>query len=216
MKLITMLAVLSTLLYAQTPAQGPGRITVTVLNEDGQPVVHAATCISALGSHKTKCDGFTDQGGQFEIQHLPIGTFLVFATKEEDGYSRLSNQSTGQKVVLTPQEPSANITVKLAPKGGTIIGSARDSLAGKLVDLVHVAYIATDGQTSGGTGIGMGLGGEFRINLSTTSGYVIVITAPGYKPWIYTDPANGPSSHLASGEQKSVEIELVPDAKGVK
>lgn len=114
-------------------------------NEDGQPVAHAATCISALGSHKTKCNGFTDQGGQFEIQHLSTGTFLVFATKEEDGYSRLMNQSTGQKVVLTPQEPSANITVKLAPKGGTLIGSARDSLTGKLVEFVHVAYIATDG-----------------------------------------------------------------------
>jgi hypothetical protein len=131
MKLITMLCsltvALSTLLYAQTSEQG--RITGIVLNEDGQPVVHAAACISALGSSKTECSVFTDQGGQFEIQHLATGTFFVFATKHEEGYA---DQGPGQKVVLTQQEPNANITVKLPPKVGTLIGTVKDGLTGKL------------------------------------------------------------------------------------
>ena len=63
--------VLSTLLYAQTPL---GQITGIVLNEDGQPVVHAAACISTEGSTKTECSVLTDEGGQFEIQHLASGT----------------------------------------------------------------------------------------------------------------------------------------------
>jgi hypothetical protein len=51
--------VLSTLLYAQTPL---GQITGIVLNEDGQPVVHAAACISTEGSTKTECSVLTDEG----------------------------------------------------------------------------------------------------------------------------------------------------------
>jgi hypothetical protein len=211
MKLTTMLCsltvALGTLLYAQTSDQG--RITGTVLNEDGQPVVHAAACISALGSTKTECSVFTDQGGQFEIQHLAKGTFFIFATKEEDGYSGVNQ--TDQKVVLTQQEPNANITVKLAPKVGTLIGAVKDSLTGKPVDKIRVMFTAKDGKSVGNAGTYMG--GEFRLNLPTTSDFIIVVTALGYKPWVYADPANGQSLHLASGEQKLLDIELEPDAK---
>jgi hypothetical protein len=213
MKVITMLCslvmLLSTMLYAQTSEQG--RITGTVLNEDGQPVVHAVACVLALGGHKTECNGLTDQGGQFEIQHLSIGTFSVFATKEEDGYS---DQGPGQQVVLTPQDPSANITIKLKPKAGILIGTVTDSLTRKPWDKILVIYAATDGTSSGN--MGMYMGGEFRCNLPTTSDLVIIVSALGYKPWVYSDPDNGLSLHLASGEQKLLDVELVPDAKKAK
>jgi hypothetical protein len=165
----------------------------------------------ALGGHRTECNGFTDQGGAFEIQHLPIGTFSVFATKEEDGYS---DQGPGQQVVLTTQDPSANITIKLKPKAGTLIGTVKDSLTGKPVDKILVIFAATDGTSSGN--MGMYMGGEFRFNLPTTSDFVIFVAAPSYKPWVYNDPVEGLSLRLASGEQKSVEIELVPDPKATK
>ena len=71
----TAVLISSALLYGQTPpASGPGQITGIVLNEDGQPVAHAAACISAQGSSKTECSVLTDEGGQFEIQHLASGT----------------------------------------------------------------------------------------------------------------------------------------------
>jgi hypothetical protein len=194
----------STLCYAQTPQLG--RITGIVLNEDGQPMVHAAACISASGSSKTECNVFSDEGGHFEIQHLASGTFFVFATKEEDGYSG-QNQGRGQRVVLNSEGSVANVTIKLAPKSGTLIGTVRDSVTGKRVDRIRIMYVASDGGSTGSAGPYMG---EFRFNLRTASDFVIVVSAPGYKPWVYTDPADGPSLHLASGEQKSLAIELVP------
>ena len=96
---------LATLLcYAQSGQQALslGRITGIVLYEDGQPVTHARVCVSLAGSSKIECSVLTDEAGQFEIQHLSMSTFYVFATKEEDGYST-QNQGPGQKVVLANQ-----------------------------------------------------------------------------------------------------------------
>src|ERR1700692_817966 len=110
----------STLLYAQTPqARGPGRITGSVVGEYGQPVANANVCITATkaastaGSNNTvtMCTGVTDQAGHFEIPHVAMGSFLVSAVKEEDGYPPLNRIADPQnKVVLTLQEPTANVT----------------------------------------------------------------------------------------------------------
>lgn len=196
------------LCYAQSGQQALslGRITGIVLNEDGQPVTHASICVSLAGSSKTECRVQTNETGQFEIEHLSMGTFDVFATKYEDGYSE-ENQR-GQKVVLSTQYPGASITIKLAPKAGMLIGTVRDSLTAKPVQQIQVAYVSTEGKGSGSAGT---YNGEFRVNLPTTSDYVIVVSAPGYKSWIYIDPTDqSPSLRLASGEQKSLDIELVP------
>ena len=56
------------------------------------------------------------------------------------------------------------------------------------------------------------MGGKFNLNLPTAD-FIVFVTAPGYKPWVYNDSADGLSLHLASGEQKSVDIELVSDPK---
>ena len=222
MKLMTMLCslvvVLSTLLHAQTPrAQGPGRVTGIVLNEDGQPIAGANVCISTTTGSNTSmvCSGvITDQAGHFEIEHLAMGSFAVSAVKEEDGYP--PNHNPENKVVLSPQEPTANVTIKLGPKAAMLIGSVKDSVTGKPVDNIRVHYLpGTNERAGSGTASGF-MRGEFRLNLPTTSDFVIVVAAPGYKPWVYSDPANGFSLQFASGEQKSVDIELIPEPKATK
>ena len=200
---------LATLLcYAQSGQQALslGRMNGIVLNEDGQPITHASVCVSSAGSSKTECRVQTNETGQFEIEHMSMGTFHVFATKYEDGYS--GENQHGQKVVLSAQDPSANITIELAPKAGMLIGTVRDSLTAKPVHEIQVAYVSTEGKGSGSAGT---YNGGFRVNVPTTSDYIVVVSAPGYKSWIYIDPTDqSPSLHLASGEQKSVDIELVP------
>ncbi|MGA8504696.1 MAG: carboxypeptidase-like regulatory domain-containing protein [Candidatus Sulfotelmatobacter sp.] len=186
-----------------------GRISGIVLNEDGQPMSHAVVCVEQAGSHKSECNVWTDPSGQFEIQHLSMGATQVFVTKDEDGYSALSQTRSQQTVTLTTQEPTASITIKLAPRAATLIGTVRDSVTGKPVGRLRVMWVATD---ESGTGSAGTYKGEFHVNLPTTSDLIIFVSAPGYKTWFYTDPAEGmrPTLHLASGEQKSVDIELVP------
>jgi hypothetical protein len=221
MKLITMLcslAVMSTLLCAQRlqQPQGPELVTGTVLNQEGQPIANANVCIVTTvkpNNTTTMCNNVTDQAGHFEIQHVAMGSFEVLAVKEEDGYARFNRMTGDQiKVVLTLQEPTANVTIKLGPKAGMLIGSVRDSVTGKPVDKIRVIYTAATDERSGGGSASGYMNGEFRVNLPTASDFIVIVTAPGYKPWIYNDPVEGLSLRLASGEQKSLDIELVPKA----
>jgi hypothetical protein len=215
--LVSSLLVLSTLLcVAQTSEQtsSSGRITGIVLSEDGQPIVHAYACVSSAELSTTECNVFTDQGGQFEVQSLPMGIFFVYATKEEDGYSALNQARRRQRVILTPQDPMANVTIRLAPKSGILIGTVRDRLTGRPVERVNVVYVSTD---AGYTGSAGQYTGEFRVNLPTTADFIVIVSAPGYKHWFYTDPddQSRPSLHLASGEQKSLNVELVRESTPV-
>ncbi len=225
LKHVLVCIVLATLSYAQGPARvpqlpdGQGRITGTVLNQEGQTIASANVCVSVEGSNNnttTYCNTVTDQAGQFEIQHLRMGTFTVSAIKEEDGYSGWNN-GRGQKAVLTLQDPTANVTIKLAARSGTLIASVRDSVTGKPVDNIRVLYMAATGEQDGSSSASGYMHGDVRLNLPTTSDFIVFITAPGYKPWFYNDPVDGPSLRLASGEQKMIDVQLEPRAaKGVK
>ena len=213
------LAVMSTLLYAQR-LQEAQRPRVGNWNRTQPRWTAHRQCQCMYCDDREKQYGLDVQWRlpirpeHFEIQHLAMGTFLVSAVKEEDGYAAF-NQAAGDhnKVVLTLQEPTANVTIKLGPKAGMLIGSVRDSVTGKRVDKIRVLYTAaTDERVGGGTASGY-MGGNFSLNLPTATDFVIIVTAPGYKPWIYNDPVEGLSLHLAPGEQKSVDIEMVPDPK---
>ena len=217
------MALISALSYAQAPilrgpqvVDGLGRITGTVLNAEGQPIANANVCISVAETHNTLCFWLADQAGQFEIAQLPMGSFVVSALKEQDGYSG-QNNGPEQKAVLTLQEPTANVTIRLGAKGGTLIASVRDSVTGKPVDNIRVIWIAATDERTGRGESGGYQHGHVRLNLPTTSEVIVFITARGYKPWFYNDAVNGPSLQLASGEQKTIDVALEPRAtKGVK
>lgn len=189
-----------------------GRITGIVLNEDGQPMSHAVVCVEQVGSHKSECNVWTDPTGQFEIQHLSMGATHLYATKDEDGYSTLNQTRARQTVTLTMQEPSASITIKLAPRAGILIGTVGDSVTGKPVNKMQVIWMATASSNAASGSSGTYDKGEFRVNLPTKSDLLVFVSAPGYKTWFYRDLADPSQAELrlASGEQKSVDIELVP------
>ena len=226
MKQMLFAMILVGMCFAQAPtgvrarqvAGGPGRITGTVLNEEGSLIAGALVCLSAATEpNRSECSWFTDQAGHFEIPQLPLVSFRVSASKEDDGYSALNNVLS-QEAALTQQEPTANVTIKLAAKAGTLIGSVRDSLTGKPVDKIRVLWIAATDERAG-TGAAYGyMGGAFRVNLPTTSDFIVFVTAPGYKPWFYNDAANGPALRLVSGEQKTLDVTLerAPEPKGNK
>jgi len=158
--------------------QGPGRITGTVLNEEGQPVANANICIAAEGpSMVSYCNGVTDSVGHFEIEHVAMCSFLI-SDKEEDGYS--PSHDPKNRVALTLQEPTANLNIKLGPKAAMLIGSVTDSVTGKPVDNVRVKYIPVTEERAGSGTSSEFMRGEFKLNLPTTSDFVIIVAAKGY------------------------------------
>src|SRR5450755_4012421 len=132
-------------------AQSAGRITGTVLDEDSQLVTDAELCLGVKAGNNTsfRCNiARTDKNGQFEIESLKSGTYKVFAVNEGEGYS-VENQSPGEEVVLTSENLAPQITVRLRPRVGVLLGSVTDKFTGRPIKNAWVSYQDIDGKASG-------------------------------------------------------------------
>jgi hypothetical protein len=190
-----------------------GMIAGTVLDGTGQVADHARVCVSVTSGNITSgtttninCAASTDKYGQFQIEHLKIGDYAVFARDSRDEPSIDDQQ--GQKVTLTAAAPYAHVTIRLKP-GGILLGSVTDASSGKPVEQFQVQYQELDEQ---GAGTAFANHGRFRLVVPVATDLVIIVTAPGYRGWVYTDSDNPsrPVLRVASGEQKELDIELQP------
>lgn len=206
-----LLAFLACVIYSAT-AQDVGRITGTVLDEHGQTVETATVCLSktAGGSTTINCQVSTDHG-QFQMPKIGFGTYSVFAINEAEGFS-IENQSPGQKVTVSAAKPSPDVTVRLRPGGAVLSGTVRDKSSGKPVKGVSVQYLDVDGRASGSSPFASN--GELHVTLPPDCDLVIIVSASGYKGWVYTDPSNPsrPVLRLAAGERKQLDVELEPES----
>jgi len=200
------------------PTQPEGRVIGTVLDEQDQPIDNAQVCthVSLPGKTVETCSAQSTSTGQFQMDHLPMGTFGVVASKDEDGYGGSDPSDEIQTVTLTPEAPMASVILKLGPKGGILVPSARDKVTGKPVyGFVLTWHVAgTDGSWSGGAGFSRW---TTRTSIPAEKDVIIDrVSARGYKKWVYTDPLS-PSGrlqfHLQHGDYKSIIIELEPEAK---
>ena len=122
-------------------AQRSGRITGTVLDENGQVFGEVNVCLRMRSGNNTAitCNlARTDKNGQFEIKNLG-GHLRSFRCKEEQGYS-IDNQNPGERVDLTAQNPAAEVTVYLRPRGGVLLGSVIDKFTGQPLKHAWINY----------------------------------------------------------------------------
>jgi hypothetical protein len=145
-----------------------------------------------------------------------MGTIGVEAIKPEDGYIAFAGTSVRELVTLTPNQLSATVVLKLGPKAAFLHPTVKDKFTGKVIPKVSLSWVVFDlngpGQSSGGTQISRW---STRALLPSEKYFVLTVTAPGYKGWIYSDPSD-PSRpaflRLQAGEQKEVSVELEPQA----
>jgi uncharacterized surface anchored protein len=195
-------------------AQHLGHIGGIVLDENGQVFEDADVCLMMRSGNNTAitCNlARTDKSGKFAINNLENGTYGVFATRDAEGYS-IQNQSPGEKVELTVQDPAAEVTVRLRPRGGVLLGSVLDEFTGQPLKRAWLNYQDIDGKASGSSLIS---DGRILLAVPTDCDLVIVVSAEGYKGWIFTDPANParPVLRLQSGERKTLDVQLEPAPK---
>jgi hypothetical protein len=192
-------------------AQTTGRISGTVIKENGAVAEHADLCVSVTSGNSTtiNCRFPTDNEGHFQIENVKFGTYGVFAVNEEEGYS-IDNQSPGVKITVTPENSSQNVTIRLRPRGGILTGSVTDRVSGKAVEDAWINYIAIDNGGAGGNR--RTIGGRFSMAAPTESNLLIYVSAKGYKGWVYSDASNTgqPVVRLMSGERRVLDIELEP------
>ena len=191
-----------------------GMIAGTVLDANGQVAEGARVCISVstkdsdsgIADSISGCPILADKYGQFQLEHLKIGAYAVFA-QDAAAHSSMDPE-TGQKVTLTATAPYAHVTLRLK-SGGILLGSVTDALSGKPVHQFRVQYQELNREGSGGA---YAYDGHFRTLVPPASDLVVIVTAQGYKGWVYTDSDNQsrPVLRVAAGEQKELDIELQP------
>jgi hypothetical protein len=193
-----------------------GRVTGTVLDEFSQPINKANVCtvIYLPSKSDARCFAYTDKTGQFQIDHVPMGTYGVVASKIDDGYTDFGTAPV-QKVTITPEEPLANVMLKLGPRAGILIPLVKDKVTGKLVPDFFLNWRV---DVPGGTWTGASGFSQWTTRTSIPAGkdVSLQVSAPGYQTWVYANPSNQsrPSYlRLESGERKSLNVELEPESK---
>lgn len=221
---------LTLLLFASLPAfpqtanssQPEGTISGTVLNEDGQSFKGVQVCTYMMGAPSGSrearggCLATTDDAGQFRIDHVAMGTFGVEAIKPDQGYIAFAGTSVKQFVTLTSSQSSATVVLKLGPKAGVLLPSAKDKFTGEPVTDFQVSWMIVDSDEATSISGGETIGQETRRTLVPPEKYlVLTISARGYKKWVYHDPSD-PSRpafiRFQPGEEKELLVELEPQA----
>jgi hypothetical protein len=194
----------------------PGRITGSVLSEDGQSMDRARVCVtikrvSPRGALRD-CTLLTDHLGKFEIDHIKNGTYALSAAKPEDGYAIIDEP--GQQVTMSNADPLHVITIKLGPRGGVLTCLVTDKLTGKPIEPEKPTWTERVNFAGGGPG-SVPMKGNFQATLPAATDVTITATARGYKDWSYRDPSNPTLSalRLASGERGVLKIEMEPVSK---
>jgi hypothetical protein len=207
----TWLIVFVVIVSSHLTGQAVGRISGTVINEDGQVVEQADVCtsVTAESNTTTSCRIPVDKEGQFQIENVKFGSYGLSAINEAEGYS-IENQRPGLRVAVTPKNPSPKVTIRLRPRGAVLTGSIRDKVTGKPVEGAWINYIDID--NGGGGGAHRIDGRQFVMAAPMDTDLLIYVSANGYKGWVYTDPSNParPLVRFASGERRVLDMELEP------
>jgi len=205
------------LLLGSAGAQVDGTVTGTVVNETGKPLAKAKVHVAEKGpfaGHRVVQYHETDDGGHFRIAHVPWGTYVVMAGKEDAGYPDTAfvfySNLAVPTVTLAPDLPTAEVSLKLGPKAGILdLEPVTDEATGKEIHSAAITLRRGDNR-------------EFFMTASTTEGRILVpsltevlieITAVGYKPWPGPNrPATDARILLKPEEIQKLTVALQPEA----
>src|SRR5215469_1100270 len=196
-----------------------GTVTGTVLNEQGLPIAQAAACLVYWewepSREVSQCPVATDKDGLFQIQHVPLRTFWVTASKIEEGYEPLHDRTVMPSVKLTTEEPLGRVIVRLGPKAGILAPVVTDRLTGKPVRDFQISWTTHDPEHPNfrvGGIVGFSREGT-RSSFPVGKDLILEFSARGYRNQVYSNPAQ-PSQPLyirfQSGEVKQVQVTLEP------
>src|SRR5208282_188051 len=128
---------------AQTAPPSTGEIKGTVTDQDGSPISGATVYAipQGLAFHDiTPRSVKTDSNGRFDFHGgLQLEAYKIYSQKEADsypdpfdGFYAAANDQV-PKVDLTPNQPSASVTVKLGDKAALLVGRVIDADTGAVL-----------------------------------------------------------------------------------
>ena len=199
--------------------QTTGSIRGTVINDNGDPVAAAQVRVDPL-MVGPRSDAVrlteTDTVGRFIMNNLDLTSYKVFAMKESAGYPNTAfgfySHNIFPTVTLTASVPTANITLKVGPPSGVMLGSVTDAATGALVS----AGFLLRGTSDPNNWISMSQKANYRVLVPPSVEVTFEVSAPGYQTWYYggsSDPLKRAPIRLKSGEEMRLNIQLEPKDK---
>jgi Carboxypeptidase regulatory-like domain len=201
-------------LHAQAVAPSrTGVITGRVVDQAGAPVPYAKVDFTALPQRSGRLmDRKADDNGHFSVE-LPFGKYLLVATKTEAGYpnarapiyDRPENDVIAE---LSDKTPNVDVTVKVGPRAGVIIGQVVDEATRKAVNTASAEIHRADNPA---VMYGTSITSDFRLLIPPSVPVYFEVKAEGYEPWRYTRNNRTPASlTLKSDESMTISIRLKP------
>lgn len=149
------LLVQTQVVQAQT-ASSTGEIKGTVTDQNGNPVT-GATVYAVLQSLAfddiTPRSVKTDSNGKFDFRGgLQLEAYKIYSQKEADSYPNPLDEfyaamnDQAPRVDLTPNQPSASITVKLGDKAALVVGRVIDADTGAVLKAT-VCFLDSQGRS---------------------------------------------------------------------
>lgn len=203
--------------WQHAPSQG-GTVSGRVLNEHNHAVIDALVqfqpsgrVIVAMVSPSVK----TDQNGSFSIEKLKFGSYLVEASKVEDGYPDTGYSfytDDRLEVKLSAEHPSASVVAKIGPKAGMLSGTVSDAGSGAPVNpAFHLWHMEEPNRLEPKRWLDMSAAESFRLLIPPDANIGLEVNVKGYKPWYYPGSSNPSELRplvVKSGEERTIDIRL--------
>jgi hypothetical protein len=213
-RLLTAILFLTIPTAVTSSAQTRGSITATVVDRAGQPVVGARVAMvpaDAKGIMGILPECLTDDKGICS-QSLGFGKYHVTAQKKSDGYPDLLSNFYGHSewpatAQITPDRPSASVTVQLGPKASIVIHPL-DNVSGDTIKRVtitlHPAADPHDFVSSSFTGP------DATILIPADEDVLVTVSADGYLPWhLEEHPELSPSGTMRLHSEQRHEMTVL-------
>jgi len=174
-------------------AQSPFTISGELRDDSGQLFAGGNVCalqpVSRGLNVRDRVCAESDAQGKFVINITQAGTYQIVADKMSGGYMPTYSlfykdpKAVTPEVILTPENPAANVSVKLEPQSGLITGKVIDEETDRPVGNFAVwTWQARD--HSARTHLDVhGQSGRFRIYAPTVP-FQMRVVADGYEDWV--------------------------------
>jgi hypothetical protein len=201
-----------------SPSDQPrtGTVRGTVVDGRNHPVEGAEVAAQSLaGSGGIRPTAVTGKQGQFEIADIPVGTFLIIASKVSDYYpdatfAFFASDTAGfPKVQVIAGKTLTDVVVRLGPKGGRLQGKILDAETRQPVLTSRIRltrqddsalYVSTSPDESG----------EFDFVVPSRP-ITMEVVANGYQAWS-SSAESGPNGAIlvAPATTKQMDVLLKP------
>jgi hypothetical protein len=199
---------------AQTNIDHPniGAIRGVVTDKDGLPAKRLTLNAEPLGVVLGMALPWTktNDAGAFRFEHLPLGTYIVFAEDKEEGYSSFATGPGGDhppNVELTTEHPEVEFNFRIPPKAGFLFFHLTNQKTGAPISGVEVTVMLA--LTPLKTIFGGGQSSTQAVLVPSNENLLLHVKSWGFREW-EKSVGDGKPIRIAPGDHLTLDVQLEP------